>query len=73
MNDTLMAFPQAQVAGALGLSTGSMTLRDYFAGQALAAVAAYGPNGHAPASVIADAAYEIADAMIAARNAGGEA
>jgi hypothetical protein len=44
-----------------------MTLRDYFAGQALIAFAAAGPGGHAPANIAAGAAFEMADAMLVAR------
>jgi len=52
-----------------------MTLRDYFAGQALAGFMANANMPFAPdyAEVeprqIADASYDIADAMLAARNA----
>lgn len=48
--------------GHLGVS-----LRDYFAAQAIAAFAAYGPAGHAPADMVARASYELADAMLAVR------
>ena len=44
-----------------------MTLRDWFAGQAVSEYAKYGLNGHAPADLVAAAAYELADAMLAAR------
>jgi hypothetical protein len=45
-----------------------MTLRDYFAGQALAALA-FEDDIH---SVRAQRAYKLADAMIAEREKGGE-
>lgn len=48
-----------------------MTLRDWFAGQVITAFAAYGPKGHAPAQMVAAAAYEIADAMLAERAKAG--
>jgi hypothetical protein len=52
-----------------------MSLRDYFAGQALAGIcanSAWNDNFHASVSApSAQAAYAMADAMIAARKAGG--
>ena len=48
---------------------GGMTLRDYFAGQALAGILSY-PDAHlvaGTASQAAGSAYQIADAMLAAR------
>jgi hypothetical protein len=45
-----------------------MTLRDYFAGQALIALISY--RGRGPASQAALWAYEVADAMIAEREKG---
>ena len=45
-----------------------MTLRDYFAGQALAAMPAEILTEE-PDSVVAKASYKLADAMIAAREA----
>lgn len=45
-----------------------MTLRDYFAGQALAAMPAEILTGE-PDSVVAKASYKLADAMLAAREA----
>lgn len=47
--------------------TDGMSLRDWFAGQALITVLTHWPS--APASVNARRAYTIADAMIAAREA----
>lgn len=46
-----------------------MTLRDYFAGQALVAVSAMYCNPDAMERKIAITAYGIADAMLAAREA----
>ena len=53
-----------------GIREGSrgMTLRDWFAGKALSAFRDEINDSFKPASTIARAAYEIADAMIAARN-----
>lgn len=73
INDGGNAFPacnEANVNGTMG-----MTLRDWFAGQALAGLCA-NPNespdedGASDRDVIASVAYELADAMLAAREAG---
>ena len=45
-----------------------MSLRDYFAAKALSSMRSEDFNGHMWASIMADQAYAIADAMIAARN-----
>ena len=55
------AFPQDEFGGVKGMS-----LRDYFAGQALTRATS---NGW-PAKEIASWAYEIADAMLAEREKG---
>lgn len=63
-NDGGPAFPGAfdQPAG--------MSMRDWFAGQAMAGwLASFGPDDGCRASVIADFSYEIADAMLVAREA----
>lgn len=44
-----------------------MSLRDWFAGQALAGMFACGPGSHLSFSEASEAAYNYADAMIAAR------
>ena len=44
-----------------------MTLRDWFAGQAIAGMMAY-PGNRTTAITLAEIAYEMADAMIATRN-----
>jgi hypothetical protein len=44
-----------------------MTMRDYFAGQALAGICASGPSEHWTDIHIASETYRIADAMLAAR------
>lgn len=63
------AFPRA--AGQLPGSQAGMSLRDWFAGQALVgAVATVNGPGFAEWAYYADAAYQIADAMLAARKGG---
>jgi hypothetical protein len=53
-----------------GCSFAGMTLRDWFAGQALAGMLdrTYG----IPVSIIAERSYQMADAMLSARNGKGE-
>ena len=48
--------------------SGGMTLRDYFAGQALAGYLSYGQKWDNGANGAAVAVYYMADAMIAARD-----
>lgn len=65
------AFPQSETLGSVSHSTGGLTLRDYFAGQALSGLLA-NPNYEGQAfsyragSIEADS-YYIADAMLKAR------
>jgi hypothetical protein len=69
INDGGPAFPVVAENG-LGHIAGGMTLRDWFAGQALAAWPFTWPPGMTPAERSADAAaraYVIADAMLAER------
>jgi hypothetical protein len=62
------AFP-AQALGGLGYTTG-MSLRDYFAAKAMAALIAHpDSDGDKPPSVFANTAYTMADAMLKAREA----
>ena len=49
------------------VTTAGMSLRDWFAGQALAGMLAYPAPGAPIPRVVAKAAYEYADAMIAER------
>lgn len=63
------AFPQHKngVGGQTIASEGGMTLRDYFAGQALVAVLLRGIEEGEAAEDVTEACYGVADAMIAAR------
>ena len=56
-------FPDGAV---VSLDQGGMTLRDYFAGQALAAMPDVILTGE-PDSVVAKVSYKLADAMLAER------
>lgn len=73
INDCGPAFPKATVVCANGsvidvLSTGGMSLRDWFAGQALAGLCVeMRTDSEAYRAKIAVRAYELADAMLAAR------
>lgn len=52
---------------------GGMTLRDWFAGQALAGIIAHADKfGALAPTIAAEAAYEAADAMLAARKGGDQ-
>lgn len=73
-----MADGQPMSAAEFGL--GGMSLRDYFAGQALVGwLASFGPEDLHPAATrehaksVALYSYAIADAMLEARNNGGKA
>jgi hypothetical protein len=63
-----LAFPAVTISrpGEVRIYHEGMTLRDWFAGQALAGLLA-DPNVIDPDSAVARAAYEYADAMIEAR------
>lgn len=69
INDGGPAFPRVRTLG--------MSLRDYFAGQALAGILAntasvagiYEKNRQQPTEALAVAVYQFADAMLAAREA----
>ena len=67
------AFPQFSLnpvsdGATLLAATGGMTLRDWFAGQALAGIIAQTPTAES-AALFAREAYVAADAMLAAREA----
>ena len=67
------AFPQIAELGDIGYRTsGGMTLRDWFAGQALAGYFGYTHAGHQNAACkdTAEYLYAMADAMLAARTSG---
>ena len=62
------AFPTDNYAAMVPLSTGyseGMTLRDYFAAKAMQGMLA---NGESGLQTLSQAAYILADAMLAARN-----
>lgn len=72
------AFPQHLAIGPNGDVYGSayyaegMSLRDWFAAKAMSGwLASFGPEDAVKPASIATLAYEIADAMIAARKEGG--
>ena len=66
MSETLeRAFPVTDRNA--GPASGGMTLRDYFAARAMQGLLAYPIPSDPNADVIADWAYEQADAMLAAR------
>lgn len=66
--DNPKVFPLAQNPGAVVLQDG-VTLRDHFAGLAMQGFVANNWNAmdDAARAVLADSAYELADAMLAAR------
>ena len=77
-NDGGPAYPQISELGDIAATSAGMSLRDWFAGQALASIANH--TGLLPAArkqglgvcvVAAVAAYEYADAMLAEREKGG--
>lgn len=70
MDDCLPAFPTPErTLGAGGGTKWSdgMTVRDYFAGQALSGMCAGAPGSHLVPPNAAKLAYEYADAMLAER------
>lgn len=73
MNDQ-SAFPAIEVRhenGTVFVHHTGMTLRDYFAAKAMEGMLA-DPNSGGSSTVIARCAYEIADAMLAARETKGQ-
>lgn len=63
------AFPQSLQAGDMAQSTGGLTLRDYFAAQAMSY---FLQNSVGTLEDDAKSAYAMADAMLAERAKGGE-
>lgn len=63
------AFPQITELGDIASTSGGMSLRDWFAGQALAGYFAAFSTQHRNATDCASYIYEMADAMIASREA----
>lgn len=67
INDGGPAFPRSE--GQSSTEFDGMTLRDWFAGQALAGwLASFGPGEAVKVNGLAQFAYEIADALLAARD-----
>ena len=65
-NKPVFAYPSA-VSDTITHFTPGMTLRDWFAGQALAGRLASGPST-THEQIVAEVAYQYADAMLKARN-----
>lgn len=64
------AFPRSATEGDTWFQRGAagMTLRDYFAGKAMEGYLTHAACADSECSLIAKWAYEMADAMLAARN-----
>ncbi len=72
MNDGGSAFPMGYEGETTIVTQEGMTLRDYFAGQALAGwLATFGPSEEAESAHIAVFSYRVADAMLAKREIEG--
>lgn len=72
-NDGGLAFPTLMKKGELAVAEGGMSLRDWFAGQALIGLcqSEMGPEEYTVSPhLLARAAYAAADAMLAARKGG---
>jgi hypothetical protein len=67
------AFPLAVPGDCMVQPTDGMTLRDWFAGQALVGICAHQDSWGCTVNEIAPQAYQLADAMLAERAKGGEA
>jgi len=63
------AFPASNLCDDDGRALTGMTLRDYFAGQALAGIMARGTGTSNAVEWAPEEAYAVADAMLSARNA----
>lgn len=69
INDGGPAYPAARVDGHFAPTHTGMSLRDYFAGQALAGLAAhYGTPSEAAKDALPEIAYKIAELMLAERH-----
>lgn len=67
------AFPQISELGDIAVLSPGMTLRDWFAGQALSGwLASFGTGEAVNVQNSAEFCYEIADAMLSARNEGAQ-
>jgi hypothetical protein len=71
INDGGPAFPSDYIPGTA--TTPGMSLRDWFAGQALAGLLSKGQSTSNAKSWMPEEAYELADAMLAARERKGGA
>lgn len=73
INDGGPAFPRPYFEhptnGEYSLAQEGMSLRDYFAGQALVGIIASEVENRTPSEIVAKRAYELADAMLKAREA----
>ena len=67
INDGGPAFPLQSIGPEFAPGYAGMTLRDYFAARAMQGMAAHPESDKWPADGIAKAAYQQADAMLAAR------
>ena len=70
MNDIKDGGPAFPVSTIDGFTEYGMTLRDYFAAQALQGICASGPNFGWTKEMLSKEAYGIADAMLSARETG---
>lgn len=66
INDSGPAFPSTRKVGSVELTDGGMTLRDYFAAKAMEGLLS-SPTDPSSAKAAAEWSYEMADAMLAAR------
>lgn len=68
MKDGGPAFPQSERVGDVSVVYGGMTLRDWFAGQVMTGLVANPHNKDSEGgNAFARTAYQVADAMLAAR------
>lgn len=67
INSGAPAFPSTRKVGSVELTDGGMSLRDYFAAKAMQGLCTRPPEEFADIRMVAELAYELADAMIAER------